>query len=704
MDWEYPERRKKLRTSHRAIRKRIQEEKAKITDEQLFTSSQFAAYMTDIVEAATGRYQRKSKVRMYWDPSPQGEVAQTDNRIIVINAANQITRSFPTKSLRADSILGLAGHEAGHILFTDFTMLKLYTQALSSGNFYPEEPSGLAPLQAVNLEKIKEIFDNNDRGAIKAILSITHSFVNIMEDLYIETRMMDAFPGSFKTGILLNNLRYAEDIPSVSEQVANGHHDIMIITNLLIQYAKTGDVNNIDGYKGKYMDALYECVPLIDEASYDDDSKVRYDAANRLLILLWPHMKSFIEQSREDEKNHTENADAALNEQLANGGATLADGSGKPVSSKKKYKHSPGSKEEDRDAVQKVLDYETGRMELEKTEEIEDGNSGGISRDYSFAGSGYVSEAAEDIQRIMTQLAEETAYVHYEEDLGNELNDEAGHISYGNAHRGIHVNVNRMSYVPDEYRISYQKVFPALQPISKQLQKQVAQILKDSKNGGKLDGLPFGRRINARNIVRNDGKLFYKMKLPNDSCDIAVCLLIDESGSMCCSDRITKARAAALIIHDFCKCLEIPIGVYGHTEECDVELYSYAEYNSLDGNDAYRIMDMSARSGNRDGAALRFAAERLMERPEAIRLLILISDGQPAASGYYGTAAEADLRGIKQEYSRKGLKLFSAAIGEDKANIKRIYGDGYLDISDINKLPVNLGNLIIKYIKLQHAA
>ena len=104
--------------------------------------------------------------------------------------------------------------------------------------------------------------------------------------------------------------------------------------------------------------------------------------------------------------------------------------------------------------------------------------------------------------------------------------------SYGNIHKGIHIHINRMGYVPEEYRISYQKVFPALHPISKRLQKQVSQILIDSKTGGKLDGLPFGRRINARNAVRNDGKLFYKIRLPHEQGDIAVCLLIDESGSM----------------------------------------------------------------------------------------------------------------------------------------------------------------------------
>lgn len=692
-----------MRTSHRTIRKLIQEEKSKITDEQLFTSSQFAAYMTDIVEAATKRYRRKSKVQMYWDASNQAETACTDNRIIQINAGNNVTRSFPTRALRADSLLGLAGHEAGHILFTDFTMLHTYTQSLSSGKFYPQEPEGLTPLQTLNLQKIKDIFEDKDKGAMKAISLVAHNLTNIMEDVYIEARMMDAFPGSFKDGILLFNLRAAEDMPTVNEQVANGNHDIFIILNLLAQYAIAGDINNVDGYKGKYLDAFYECVPLLDEAAYDDDARLRYEAANKMLVQLWPYMDSLIEQARKDIENETENMEADASSQLAGPSSALS-GTGKPVASKGKYRHSPDAEDEEREAIQKALDYETGRMELEKTEEIEEGEGGGISYDREFAGSGYVSQAAEDIQRMLTLLAEESAYTRYEEELSEELQQEAGRISYGNAHRGVHVHVNRMGYVPDEYRTSYQRVFPALQPISKRLQKQVSQILKDARDGGKLDGLPFGRRINARNVVRGDGKIFYKMKLPDDQGDIAVCLLIDESGSMSCSNRITKARAAALIIHDFCKGLEIPLAVYGHTEDDDVELYSYAEYDSLDGNDAYRIMDMSSRSGNRDGAALRYAAERLMTRPEEIKLLILISDGQPAGSGYYGTAAEADLRGIKQEYHRKGIRLFSAAIGEDKENIKRIYGDGFLDISDLNKLPVNLGNLIIRYIKQKHAA
>ena len=140
-----------MRTSHTAIRRRIADEKSRLTDEQLFASPQFAAYLTDIAEGTTSRYRRRSSVRTYWDALPHADIAHTDNRTITVNAGNHLTRSFPTRSLRADSLLGIVGHECGHILFSDFTMLETYHQALSGGRFYPQEPEDLSAKQAKSL-------------------------------------------------------------------------------------------------------------------------------------------------------------------------------------------------------------------------------------------------------------------------------------------------------------------------------------------------------------------------------------------------------------------------------------------------------------------------------------------------------------------------------------------------------------------------
>lgn len=214
-----------------------------------------------------------------------------------------------------------------------------------------------------------------------------------------------------------------------------------------------------------------------------------------------------------------------------------------------------------------------------------------------------------------------------------------------------------------------------------------------------------GRRLDTHALYRNDGKVFYKNNLPNEIPELAVGLLIDESGSMSGCDRCTYARAAAIILHDFCESLEIPIMVYGHSTDCcngrnSVELFSYAEFDGFDNDDKYRLMDISARGSNRDGAALRYVAECLVKRPESVKLLILISDGQPADTGYYGSAAEEDLRGIKQEYQRKGILFVAAAIGNDKQNIERIYGDSFLDITDLNQLPTKLTRVVKRHIRV----
>ncbi len=309
--------------------------------------------------------------------------------------------------------------------------------------------------------------------------------------------------------------------------------------------------------------------------------------------------------------------------------------------------------------------------------------------------------AAADIERILNRMAERAACTQLENERLQELNDTAQNISYGDVHSGVSIRVKRIPSVDEELVEQYNTVAPELLAISRQLQKSLIRQLKESRRGGKQTGLMMGRRLDAHALHRTDGKVFYKNALPNEIPQLAVALLLDESGSMYSYDRCTYARAAAIILYDFCQSLDIPVMVYGHsTEGSAVALYSYAEFDSIDNDDRYRMMDIDARENNRDGAALRFVAEQLAKRPEEVRMLILVSDGQPADSGYYGTAAEEDLRGIRQEYQRKGILFVAAAIGDDKPSIERIYGDSFLDITDLNQLPTKLTAVVKRHIRI----
>lgn len=208
-----------------------------------------------------------------------------------------------------------------------------------------------------------------------------------------------------------------------------------------------------------------------------------------------------------------------------------------------------------------------------------------------------------------------------------------------------------------------------------------------------------GKRFIPRALARDDGKYFRQNRLPLESVKLAIALVVDESGSMC-GERIVAAQAASIVLYQFCQMMAIPVMIIGHTADHSnaVQLYAYADFDSVDGKDGYRLMDIQDRENNRDGAALRYAARRLLDQPAAKKILIILSDGQPYAHKYSGTAAEADIRGIVQEYARQGVVFFAGAIGSDKPNIERIYKEGYLDLSDLHKLPYDLTRLIQQHL------
>lgn len=682
-----------MRNKHLEVRRRIQDAKLQITDAELFGSPLYASVLSDLAETATHRFRRKCKVQVFWNESSDF-VAATNSRIIRINSANPLTSSFPTRKLKDLSLRGLLGHEIGHIIYTDFEMDSIYRAKLTAGEFYPKAPDDLDDTESGYLEELQDLLSAKDPSTLRTVMEASSAIDNILEDVYIEERMCDKFPGTFAIGIRLNDVRFAEKMPSVEQQIKDNHYGFSVIVNLMIQYCKTGDINNLTKTRSEFLDALYDCLPIIDAAIYDSDGKVRFDATNRLVIRLWPYLKEI----REEVKKHMDNGESdnlqeKLSQQISGMGGTPV-GNGRPVRGTESFSPDKDAEDAQRNIAQTVLETEAGRISLEETDSISAGSGGVLEHDDDYAGSGYENSAA-DIERVLSKLAESRVCAEQETELCSELQAFADGINYGDAHKDVPVTIHRINQVPDELVSRYESVCKPLLKLSRRLQQQVLPVLKEQRRGGRETGLRMGHRMLVRSLYHDDGRIFYKNRLPRDEAALAVALLIDESGSMCACDRITKARAAAIVLYDFCKSLGIPVLVQGHDSwGVDAQIYSYAEFEAKDAGDCYRMMDMSARCGNRDGAALRYVAERLVRRPEEVKLLIIISDGQPASSGYGGTEAEADLRGIKREFSNRGITIYAAAIGEDKQNIERIYGDGFLDISNLDDLPTNLTRLV----------
>ena len=708
-----------MRASHLTVRKRIMDEKSKITDEEFFTSKEYRGYLADITEAATKRYRRPIHVTVFADPE-DSTVAYTDYNGIVINACNHITWSMPTRKLRSMSIEGFNAHENSHNLFTDNRIAHAYFNSLEHGKFYPKKPTRLKGDQKLNAQGIIDaLMDDTDPIPKTVILRTAKALSNILEDGYVDARYSYEFPGNPARGIALNNVRFAEAVPDIDTMIDKQFYPHNIVLNLLLEYVRAREVNNLTGYTGEYMDRFLAALPLVDACIYDEDSRARFDAVNRIMIDLWPLMQRCFDDLRDKQQNDAssssgsgnsttpgtgEDSDSddgmgavqdALESQLPQIAPNFTMKSG-PVPFNGAFSPDEEQAQELLEQVSKALSEETARIAAHRTETIISNGDGSIVQDSEYEGAGYEFSAT-DIERVLEEIARGKVNESLEEELSEELQSEATSIQYGNAHRNINITVHRMSHVNQNLIDSYTAVAPQLLMLSKRLQRSVSAILRDKRQGGKQTGLYVGKHLDQHAFHRNDGRVFCNKRLPTEPINMSVALLVDESGSMCGCDRITKARATAIVVQDFCEKLGIPIMIVGHTASCaHVELFSYADFKSVDKKDRYRLMDMSARCCNRDGAALRYVAEKLSKQNSDVKMLFIICDGQPNDDGYTGTAAEADLRGIKLEYSRKGVQIFAAAIGDDRANIERIYGAGYLDITDLNQLPVMLTQLIAR--------
>ena len=729
------------RVNHKKVKQLIQQRRGRITDQEFFTSRLLALHFEDVAAAQTKRYgaSRRVRVRLLWQPD-NTDLAYTDNLHITINAGNPAITEFPTRENRYQMVRGLFAHELGHCLYTDFLAQQTYRNNLSACRWYPGKPALTRVLDVKNEREFWE-YAKEDPQNLVLLGRVAHEISNVLEDAAMENRVLERFPGTLGQALDFVRAWQWREMPTVTqlkEREAQGTPMFYCLLQLFLSYGKFGELKyGEEPLSEEHIQTVFELLPLLDDDLRATSGKARWNTVNCILIRCWEHVREYLEalKRRYEEKKAsggTGSVFSQLEEELSTlvGGSTRGEGSTAPVSEESEEPFLPqlekrekthaladgnpsgedensgeklstaGVSSESAAGKQEITPEEQGRMPLMETDQVSEPLGGGVevNQDYLPELSNTVEA---EMERLLDTMAEKSVCQELEQNRLSELNREAQSISYGDIHKGVAIRVNRMTEVPPEMVTQYNAIAGPLLAISKQLQKSLLRQLRDQQRGGKQTGLLMGRRLDAHALFRSDGKVFTKNALPIQPPEMAVGLLLDESGSMASCDRATYARASAIILYDFCQALRVPVMVYGHsTGGSGVELYSYSEFDAIDRDDKYRLVDISARGSNRDGAALRFVAERLSRRTEELKLLILVSDGQPADTGYYGTAAEEDLRGIQQEYRRKGVLFIAAAIGDDKEDIERIYGDSFLDITDLNQLPVKLTQVVKRFLRV----
>lgn len=702
------------RVNHKLVRRLMDEKRSKISDRQFFTSRVLALHFEDMAVAQTRRYRydRRVRVRLSWEPK-SGEAACTDNLTIRINAGNEMVTQNRTRAERYEIVSGLFAHELGHCLFTDFLSAQTHSNRLASHVWYPEKPK-LTRVEDIRSEQALWDFINTHPEHMKALVRVSKYIANVLEDGYIENRMLAQFPGVLGQNLSILREQQWEAVPTVTqlkEREAEGGHIMQSVLQLLLSYVKYGELKyGEEPLSDERIQLVFGLLPELDCAVVNPSARERLNTVNLVLIRCWEYIRDFIE-THSDEGASDEAVSKALeaiegsskagtgDEAPVDGGEVVPLMTGLARAGTMSDAGITGESGEQTETDNPAAGEAPERLPYEITERVSVPEGGGVERDDGYEPS-VSDDAAKAIERLLDSMAEKAVCEQLENERLSELNEAAQGVSYGDVHKGVSIRINRMASVSDDMVSQYKSVSGPLLTISRQLQRSLTQQLRDRRRGGRQTGLMMGRRLDAHALCRNDGKVFYKNALPSETPELAVALLLDESGSMW-GERSDYARASGIILHDFCTSLGIPVMVYGHsTEGSTVMLYSYAEFDGIDGDDRYRLMDVKARSNNRDGAALRFVAEQLVKRPEEVKLLILVSDGQPSDNGYYGSAAEEDLRGIKLEYRRRGVIFIAAAIGDDKRDIERIYGDSFLDITDLTQLPVKLTNMVKRHIRV----
>lgn len=719
-------------------RKQIRKVREKLSDKEIFLSKPYHDALWKYAKSLG----RKDTITLSieYNEDPNSDMAKTDGRNIFLNATNSVTNQFPSREDKVMSHEGMVAHECGHIRFTDFQRRNLYINGFLQGLIYPRPPEVKSAADKRAWKEMKAYFVEKDLSALLYIQKTAMYLRNVLEDVYIEACICQEYPGSVSAAIQKNAVCLVGEIPTEKERKASGEGEISIMMDLIFRYARYGKTPEEDGYSKKYIGVLEKCRSIIDGSVLNPDPDSRLIATNWLMIKIWKYLLDDMKKAKQETEGLSDNEIRKKMQerfgQTCQWVMLSADTDGSPENKEEiegwngDPDGKPGSENQfpstkGSDNTQKIEDKAQTENERESRErdkdaekqklfvfrsQIQNCQDGGEQKEEASGADGRDGEEddwnlVEKMPEIQNVAAENKLNKTEERKLIKKLREEQKNLKFNEIHANVKMELHRTLDVSEDAEEKYAFIEPEIRKVSHRLQNMIEEILI-RQEGGRLSGLYMGKRLDKNGLYRRDGKVFEKRIAPEEGISIAFAVLVDVSRSMDDEKRISYARTASLALYDFCRKLSVPVMVYGHSTHYPegyyskevVDIIAYADFESVDGKDHLRIMEMKTIGSNRDGASLQFVGERLLKREEEIKILVLISDGSPAALGYHGEIAATDLRNIKRNLEKRGVKLFAAAIGDDKQQIEEIYQDGFLNISDLKTMPLKLASLLTRYI------
>jgi len=191
----------------------------------------------------------------------------------------------------------------------------------------------------------------------------------------------------------------------------------------------------------------------------------------------------------------------------------------------------------------------------------------------------------------------------------------------------------------------------------------------------------------------------FKNKIENKTLDAAITVLVDMSGSMN-GDKAYYALASTLLLNEVSSTLNIPVEILGFT---DTDGYNISPlmfiYKSFSdhrvSNDA--LIESFARSsrfmnGNPDGENILWSYDRLIKRKERKKILIVMSDGSPAASKSSNGIEGFTLQAIQEIERSKKVDIYGLGLCSDSVS-------HYYKAHDVVRNPEEIPSKLISLIE-----
>lgn len=256
----------------------------------------------------------------------------------------------------------------------------------------------------------------------------------------------------------------------------------------------------------------------------------------------------------------------------------------------------------------------------------------------------------------------------------------------------------------DEILAEHKPVAHRIRQIIDMLSPSGVQRVRGMEDGDEIDlnaavdamiAIRMGEQPNPRITMRNVIK----------SRDLAVTVLLDLSEStndlVEGSDKtvLDLTREAATLVATAISGIGDPFALHGFASDGrhDVHYYKFKDFNQRFDDEAKARLDgMKGGLSTRMGAALRHAGAGLLKQPERRKLVLLVTDGEPADIDERDPQhLRHDTKVAVEELAAKGVFTYCLTLDPNADSyVKRIFGqNNYTIVDHVNRLPEKLPTL-----------